>query len=108
MWMKQHRNKCNIMGTIHCAPQTLLAEQAPWASATPALTTKDPFTGTETLLLLLKLPKTGIINNEGPLYGDGNSRESLRIYSFYIINNEGPLYGDGNFQILLHTFPRSH
>ena len=37
------------MGTIHCAPQTLLAEQAPWASATPALTTKDPFTGTETL-----------------------------------------------------------
>jgi len=71
MWMKQHRNKCNIMGTIHCAPQTLLAEQAPWASATPALTTKDPFTGTETkgyyyyASLLL-------INNEGPLYGDGN------------------------------------
>jgi hypothetical protein len=51
MWMKQHRNKCNIMGTIHCAPQTLLAEQAPWASATPALTTKDPFTGTETSIV---------------------------------------------------------
>ena len=72
MWMKQHRNKCNIMGTIHCAPQTLLAEQAPWASATPALTTKDPFTGTETNCP--RYQSSGRpINNEGPLYGDGNS-----------------------------------
>lgn len=61
MWMKQHRNKCNIMGTIHCAPQTLLAEQAPWASATPALTTKDPFTGTETMSLLFISPNLKII-----------------------------------------------
>ena len=106
MWMKQHRNKCNIMGTIHCAPQTLLAEQAPWASATPALTTKDPFTGTETfkfcairfldLLLTTKDPFTGTetswlwslwrlfqINNEGPLYGDGNLRQFSVAFVYY-------------------------
>jgi len=72
MWRKQHRNKCNIMGTIHCAPQTLLAEQAPWASATPALTTKDPFTGTETDVMVSRKLTAPLINNEGPLYGDGN------------------------------------
>jgi hypothetical protein len=38
------------------------------------------------------------INNEGPLYGDGNfcengfSDSNLKL----LINNEGPLYGDGN------------
>ena len=39
------------------------------------LTTKDPFTGTETPV---KIPITSEsrINNEGPLYGDGNEADS--------------------------------
>lgn len=69
MWMKQHRNKCNIMGTIHCAPQTLLAEQAPWASATPALTTKDPFTGTETRDDCKAMLSTSLLTTKDPFMG---------------------------------------
>ena len=36
------------------------------------------------------------INNEGPLYGDGNSTSQAALTSSRVINNEGPLYGDGN------------
>ena len=62
------------------------------------LTTKDPFTGTETLVTFFP-PEPGI-NNEGPLYGDGNNCMGIgKIYS--IINNEGPLYGDGNGEVLI-------
>ena len=39
-----------------------------------------------------------MINNEGPLYGDGNAYmfgfSSVAVSR--LINNEGPLYGDGN------------
>ena len=36
------------------------------------LTTKDPFTGTETLVPRQGRGQVRLINNEGPLYGDGN------------------------------------
>ncbi len=36
------------------------------------------------------------INNEGPLYGDGNGEEVAVLIQVESINNEGPLYGDGN------------
>jgi len=59
------------------------------------LTTKDPFTGTETIFALAVFLKAFIINNEGPLYGDGNVNVNSVTF-LAIINNEGPLYGDGN------------
>jgi len=60
------------------------------------LTTKDPFTGTETIQYPF-YQRHLIINNEGPLYGDGNLTDPLTLGEQKLqINNEGPLYGDGN------------
>jgi len=82
-----------------------------YSFSTNSLTTKDPFTGTETLpYSVLKEPGEFLLTTKDPFTGTETLVSAWATSaSSQIINNEGPLYGDGNLKVtFVNNFILAH